>query len=199
MKTICVFGDSIAWGAWDTEKGGWVERLKLHLWSVHEDFEVYNLGISGDTTENLLKRFNVETEARKPDIVIFAMGVNDDIVKKSDGNHLVEIDQFEKNMKELVGKAQKFTNDIIFLGLQKVDETKTAPIPWQPDYFYYNKDIQEYDKKLQEITEKESVHRLPMFDLLQIEDLEDGLHPNAIGHQKIFEKVRDFLSEKKFI
>ena len=30
-KTICVFGDSISWGAWDMEKGGWVNRLWLFL------------------------------------------------------------------------------------------------------------------------------------------------------------------------
>jgi len=27
MATICVFGDSTAWGAWDLERGGWVNRL----------------------------------------------------------------------------------------------------------------------------------------------------------------------------
>lgn len=28
-KKICVFGASITWGAFDNEKGGWVNRLKL--------------------------------------------------------------------------------------------------------------------------------------------------------------------------
>ena len=31
------------------------------------------------------------------------------------------------------------------------------------------------------------------------EDLEDGLHPNASGHEKIFIKVRDFLAKHKWI
>ena len=30
-KTICVFGDSITMGAWDLEKGGWVNRLRLFI------------------------------------------------------------------------------------------------------------------------------------------------------------------------
>ncbi len=28
---ICIFGDSITYGAFDTEKGGWVNRLHLYL------------------------------------------------------------------------------------------------------------------------------------------------------------------------
>jgi len=199
MKTICVFGDSIAWGAWDKEKGGWVERLKVYLWEKDPDSEVYNLGISGNTTIDILKRFDGEAAARKPNIVIFATGLNDDIVKKSDGNHLVELDEFESNIKELIQKARSFTSNIIVLGLQRVDETKTTPIPWQKDYSYYNADIQEYDTKLQEIVKQENILYLSMFDLLSDGELEDGLHPNAQGHQKIFEKVKQFLQERQII
>ena len=35
--------------------------------------------------------------------------------------------------------------------------------------------------------------------LITKEDLEDGLHPNAGGHEKIFQKVKDFLIENKII
>lgn len=146
-----------------------------------------------------MKRFDGEAAARKPNIVIFATGLNDDIVKKSDGNHLVEFDEFESNIKELIQKARSFTSNIIVLGLQRVDETKTTPIPWQKDYSYYNADIQEYDTKLQEIVKQENILYLSMFDLLSDEELEDGLHPNAQGHQKIFEKVKQFLQERQII
>ena len=46
--TICVFGDSITWGASDYEKGGWVERLKTYLMKNKNDVDVYNLGVSGE-------------------------------------------------------------------------------------------------------------------------------------------------------
>ena len=52
---------------------------------------------------------------------------------------------------------------------------------------------------LNEIAEKEGVHYIYMYDLLCKEDFIDGLHPNASGHEKIFEKVKDFLIEKKLI
>ena len=69
-KRICVFGASVTKGAWDTEMGGWVNRLRLDL----EDFKkrkysVYNLGISGDTTESLLERIDSECKARNSEII----------------------------------------------------------------------------------------------------------------------------------
>ncbi len=38
-----------------------------------------------------------------------------------------------------------------------------------------------------------------MNEPLEKEDFDDGLHPNAAGHEKIFEQVRDFLIEKRWI
>jgi lysophospholipase L1-like esterase len=35
--------------------------------------------------------------------------------------------------------------------------------------------------------------------LLNNEDFDDGLHPNTEGHQKIFEKVKNFLVENGWI
>ena len=76
MATICVFGDSIAWGAVDPENGGWVNCLRNYFESkslrVDQDTDVYNLGISGDNTNDLLARFDVEVRARNPDTIVFA-------------------------------------------------------------------------------------------------------------------------------
>ena len=66
MAKILIFGDSIIWGAFDTE-GGWATRLKKYFdENRKEDFnyQVYNLGVSGDTTEDLLDRFEFETKQR---------------------------------------------------------------------------------------------------------------------------------------
>lgn len=65
---ICIFGDSITWGASDSEKGGWVERLKIYFGEKY-DINVYNLGISGDATEDLLVRIEKELRSRKSNIL----------------------------------------------------------------------------------------------------------------------------------
>ncbi len=67
---VLVFGASITQGFWDTE-GGWVARLREHYdkqrIANQSDRGIptfFNLGISGDTSKNLRKRFVAETEAR---------------------------------------------------------------------------------------------------------------------------------------
>ena len=70
MATLCVFGDSTAYGAWDLEKGGWVNRLWLFL-AKNKDDDLYNLSISGGTTETILARFENEAKVRQADAIIF--------------------------------------------------------------------------------------------------------------------------------
>src|SRR3989344_900147 len=105
MSNICIFGDSITFGAWDSEKGGWVNRLRLQLESKEDYPFVYNLGIPGDTTSELLKRFAVEAKARQPDILVFSIGVNDSIYVKSKDKQLILPNQFQNNLQKLVDKA----------------------------------------------------------------------------------------------
>jgi lysophospholipase L1-like esterase len=38
-----------------------------------------------------------------------------------------------------------------------------------------------------------------MLDLLEDSDLEDGLHPTAGGHEKMFLRIKDFLEHKKVV
>ncbi len=200
MKTICVFGASTVWGAWDLEKGGWVSRLRLFFDSQNRaKYWVYNLGVSGDTTNDLLERFDGETRTREPNIIIFSIGTNDAVYRKSQNNYATDFVKFGENIIELISKAKEFTDGVTFLGLHKVDESKTAPLPWDKDRYYRNKDITLYDRKLQLMAQKHGVSYLPMFSVLGKSDLEDGLHPNSQGHQKIFEYVRDFLVQKKIL
>jgi len=35
--------------------------------------------------------------------------------------------------------------------------------------------------------------------LLDDDDFDDGLHPNAQGHRKIFEQVKGFMTKNKWI
>jgi lysophospholipase L1-like esterase len=198
-KRICVFGDSIALGACDHEGGGWVARLRKYLEINGYDYDVYNLGISGDTTDDLLERFGAEAGAREPEIIIFAIGVNDSSYRQPLNGSYVPLNKFKANLEILKQKANKFTNKVIFVGITKVDENKTAPIPWNIDANYRNKDIKEYNQAIKEFCEKNNLLFTPIYDLLDKEDLEDGLHPNSEGHEKIFQRVKDFLIKNKII
>lgn len=200
MNTICIFGDSTAWGAWDLEKGGWATRLWFYLAKREGDdyVELYNLSISGGTTETILARFESEAKIREADALIFETGGNDAYEKGKGGPNKIPPEKFMANLEEIIKRAKKITENITFIGFNYVDESKTTPVSWK-DIYYKNKNTKRYNKIMKEVCEKNNVLFLDVLGLLNNDDLEDGLHPNAPGHEKIFVKVRDFLSENKWI
>ena len=186
--SICIFGDSITWRVSDTERGGWVERPKVYVGEKYED-EVYNLGIPGDNTEGLLQRVEFEAKARKPKVIIFAIGINDSQYVRSENKRRVPIEQFKNNLAKLYDTAREFTEKIIFVGLTQVDETKTKPIPWNTDKEYDNDGVKQYDAAIREFCAGKNVKFVEM-NVLELEDLEDGLHPNSDGHAKMFARIK---------
>jgi len=182
---ICIFGDSITWGAFDYDKGGWVERLKSKLMS---DDIIYNLGVSDDSTEEVIKRLENETEARNPDIIIFAVGMND--AYRYNGETRTSIDEFRKNIEILTNKAKRITDKIVFIGLTNVDEAKTNPYSWDENISSNNEDISQYDEAIEFFCQNNGLTYVEMLGvLIKDEDLCDGLHPTSIGHQKMFEVI----------
>ncbi len=198
-ESICVFGDSTAWGAWDLEKGGWVNRLWLFIGNRDDEYvELYNQSISGGSTATILERFESEAKIRNADALIFQSGANDSCFISKEGPNNISIDIFEKNIREIIKRAKNITNRIVFLGLKNVDESKTTPVSWI-DYHYLNSEIEKYDEVMQSICKDNNVLYLSMSGLLGNEDFEDGIHPNVSGHKIIFERVRDFLVDKNWI
>lgn len=186
---ICIFGDSITWGASDYEKGGWVERLKSYYMENREDVDVYNLGVSGDNTADLLRRLEVEVKMREPSLIILAIGINDSQYIQRKGNYKINPDRFENNLSELLSLAQKITDKIVFIGLTTVDESKTTPIPWSPEKYYDNESVEKYDGIIKNFCKKNNLNYISMKEVISATDLEDGLHPNSQGHGKIFKAV----------
>lgn len=194
MGSICIFGASTTWGAYDLEKGGWANRLRLFVDAGDfEPWEVYVLGVCGDTTRELLERFEAEAAAREPGVVIFSIGVNDAAYRNTDGNFLVPPEEFRGNIRKLAERARKFTEKVAFMGTSGVDEIKTMPIPWRKDIFYTNTNLRAYDEALREVVAESGAQYIPPPTLAADSDFEDGLHPNAKGHERIFCAVRDFL------
>jgi lysophospholipase L1-like esterase len=192
---ICVFGDSITWGACDFEKGGWAERLKTYFMAGDRDVDLYNLGISNDDTQGLLKRFDAEAVIRKPDIIIFAIGINDASFLGTADTPRIALEAFRGNVAELVKKAGVFTTKIICVGLTRVEEEKTLPLPYSPDQYYRNERIAAYDKEIELLCKKENISYVGIADIVTMQDLDDGLHPNAGGHEKIFQAMRDIINK----
>jgi len=204
---IFVFGDSITYGAWDIE-GGWVAQLRKFLDEKRladpdkYEFIVYNLGISGNDTYDLLERFEFEIKQRldkeMETIVVFAIGENDAQFIHSQNSLRTTPDMYQANLQKLLKKAQAFTSKIVFVGLTPANEPKTTPIPWNKDKSYTNANIAQHSKVLQSFCKENKIPLIDFFNkwlsthYLQFLDA-DGLHPNSEGHQKIYEAVKPIL------
>lgn len=200
MTNICIFGDSITWGACDLQKGGWAERLK-NYYSQKTDYDVsvYNLGIQGENSTMLLKRLVNEAFIRKPNIIMVAIGTNDYSSSKNTGLTTTNTKKFEQNIINIHKCAKKFTTNIILIGLTNIIEKKTTPLSYNRNKYHYLKNAIKYNLLLEDICRKNRIKFIPIFDLLTSKEIsEDGLHPNSKGHEKIFNKVKDYLKITRF-
>lgn len=210
-KHILVFGTSTTYGAWDSE-GGWVQRLRRHIdKEINSDDEnfilVYNLGVSGDKSADILKRFRGETEARKGHvevelIFLFHVGINDSIYNQQLGETEVSLEKFKENLTKLIEMAKKYADKIVVIGSMSVD-SRVDPIPWSPGRSYQNEHVEKFNEVMAEVAEKENVGFIEIYKEF-IEDnyskfLADGVHMNNKGHEEFYEIVKDYLVENEII
>ena len=190
IKTISVFGDSLVYGMGDSIDGGWVSRLQHKIKGKNK---FLNFGIPGDTSKDLLERIDEELKDSCPDIAIVLIGANDSQYKNSTDNVLIGTEQYEKNLQKIIEKIKKYTNEIIFVGLPKMDNDITTN--WNYIYNFCNENLQKYDNIIKQFCEKNSFKYIYIFDLLDKSDLSDGAHPNETGYEKIAEKIEKFLRD----
>ena len=202
MSQILIFGDSIVYGAWDS-KGGWADRIKQE---VHKKFLedpdfpwlAHNLGVDGDTSKGLLKRFEQETKPRivygGDTIFIISIGVNDSLFDNNKKEYGVSSEEYKKNLQELFKLAKNYNAQILFVGSAGLDESRVDPVPWKPECSYKNEYVKQYDQIAKEVCKENHVVFVDIFGLDK-KHLIDGLHPNSEGHKKIFEAVWPVLEK----
>jgi len=192
-KVICVFGDSVLWGWGLPFRIGWVNLFRNYI----EDksnflINVYDLGIDADTTEDVLRRFDIEANARRPDMVIFAIGVNDSAYRKTKDRSITKIDVFEKNIYTLIEKARKFTKEIVFVGLCKGSDRETMPLPASRTGKCFSKaNARAYNKIIKKCCSDKNLLFIDIMDKIKDSEFCDGLHPTKEGHEKIFKEVKE--------
>lgn len=194
--TICIFGDSITWGAGDTSVGGWADRLKAFYQATEPDIEVYNLGINSNTSDDVLARFSAEAQARGCTIALFAIGINDSKMIEGGVAEQISLADFRQNILDLIDQAGALDMQIAFLGLTRVDESKTMPIPWRPNTHYSNARITLFDESIKNICEDKELPYIHLAEVLEREDMPDGLHPNTEGYEKLITVIVPFLQAR---
>lgn len=209
-KYILVFGDSTTYGAWD-EEGGWVARLRKFVDkennSEDDSILIYNLGVSGDKSADILKRFETETKARLGHketemIILLDVGVNDSIYNQSLGKTEVSLEKFAENLTKLINLAKKYSQKIVVLSPMPVD-SRVDPMPWSPGRSYQNEYVGKFNEIMREVAQNEGVDFIEIYQQFINEDysklLDDGVHMTSDGHKKFYEIVRDHLIDKEII
>ena len=108
---IGAWGDSITYGSCDSEALGWVGRLRKNL-PTDDYYQLYNFGICGETTKDLLKRFPIELEAITPEKILMAIGINDSKLPEDSNANSVPLEEFVNNLEQIIECAKEVTTDI---------------------------------------------------------------------------------------
>src|SRR5829696_5161608 len=80
-RCVLFFGDSFVTGAGDETGLGWPGRLVAAAWDADLPLTAYNLGVRGESTADLARRFRAEALPRlipgADNRAVFAVGAND--------------------------------------------------------------------------------------------------------------------------
>lgn len=202
---VLIFGDSITQGFWDID-GGWVSRIRKYFDQQMIDGTdssnpptIFNLGVSGNSSDDLLTRLENETKVRATGELasVVAIGVNDARTKA--GVNYSDTERYKQNLSEILKLAKQHSSKIIFVGLTPCVEERSNPVSWG-DTGYTNERIKEFNKTLSEFCQESRVPFVEVYEPFakaqaDNELLPDGLHPNEKGHQLIADLVMPTLLE----
>jgi len=184
---ICFIGDSFVNGTGDPEHLGWVGRacaLSHNALSHNKAIEIthYNLGIRGDTSEDINARWENESVIRLPDhaestsenTLVFSFGVNDTTIEN--GRQRVNVQKSIETTKDILSRASKKYN-VLMIGPPPIDDTQQ------------NERICELNKHFQSACEELAIPYLSIFESLLEEPVwlkeissNDGAHPRSAGY-----------------
>lgn len=212
MPQVFLFGDSITWGAWDPEGGGWAARLRRQIdrYQVgRADFwcPVYNLGVSGDTAAGVNGRLKSEVSARKDAneeaVILVAIGINDSLYLLDKGRSSFSTEQYRANLERIVQTARGVTEKVAFLGLTPIDETLLNPLPWDAAKAYKFDLVELFNQELISFCKETKAPCLNIWLEWVSADykqwLSDGLHPNHEGHERIYRAVSNLLAQPEWL
>lgn len=159
---IIVLGDSIAsgYGVKETESFPSVLSRLLNL-------SIVNRGVAGDTTADGLNRLQQDVLSASPWLVIVELGGNDYLRK-------IPISETEQNLRQIITQIQAQNAIVVLLGIN------TGV-------------VDEYQEMYANLAEETQSFLIPQIFTGILNSpkhrQEDGIHPNAAGHEKLAQRV----------
>ncbi|MCG2577351.1 arylesterase [Dechloromonas sp. XY25] len=171
-KTIVIMGDSLSAGYGIRPEQAWPALLGQRLSQKRLDYSVANLSISGETSAGGRARLDAALKARKPAVVVIALGAND-------GLRGLPLAQMRDNLKTMIDASRASGAKVALIGMR---------LP--PNYGPYAGDFQ---RSFADIAQEKKV---PLVDFLLAPVAAearyfqpDNLHPVAEAEPLILDHV----------
>jgi acyl-CoA thioesterase-1 len=127
---ICFIGDSFVSGAYDGECLGWAGRFSAAARRRGHDLSPYNLGIRGETSAQIAKRWRAETEVRQSvqqeGHLVFEFGVND--AREVNGKRQLELAQSLAAVREVLSAAARWKRTLMVGPPPGTDQARNARV-----------------------------------------------------------------------
>ncbi|HWP98303.1 MAG TPA: SGNH/GDSL hydrolase family protein [Syntrophomonadaceae bacterium] len=171
-KVVCL-GDSITWGFPFGPSYSWV-----HMLAEATGIEFINRGINGNTTSDMLHRFERDVLNSGPDLVIISGCINDILCGES-------FDRITWNIKAMVEKAREASLTVV-LGM-----------PTAVDSPYLEKLLVRLRQWFKDFSRELGIPLIDFYqaffspegELRQDLLLADGAHPSEKGYQEMFRQI----------
>lgn len=177
-EAIVCFGDSITRGLGGEEGEDYPSRLAKMI-----GIPVVNAGISGETSEQALKRLDMDVLAKNPLLVIIEFGGNDMLGK-------VPVEQTVANVEEIIRRVQSHGAMVALVDMKIHSRVLGSTV------------MGDYSRELKRLSKEYKVVFIPeifkdIFDNPRFKS--DNIHPNGRGYQivahRVYRAIIPYLNE----
>lgn len=192
---ICYIGDSLVNGTGDRQMLGWTGRVSASANSAEFIMTHYNLGIRGNTSEDILNRWKTEFERRKVDTadcrLVFSFGVNDTVMENGKTRVIESVSLM--NARSIMHAASDMANPF-WIGPTPVDNDEQ------------NNRIRKLSDQFNLLAKDTGVDYLPVYSSLISNPIwreevrkGDGSHPDSAGYTVLSELILNAPIWRNFI
>lgn len=213
MKTIIFQGDSITDSCRNKEIGnhiingngagmGYANYLMSEIaFKYPKQFDMNNAGVSGDTTLEMLARYDTDFEVYKPDFMTILIGVND-IWRRYDSGAGSSDEEYYNRYVEYIEKLLKdFPNIKIYIIEPFITEGRVTT-----SYIGMNEAVRLLAKQTKKVAEQFNLPFIPMqenYDKLSEKYgadywTADGVHPTLPGYRMMANEILKVMEKDLF-
>lgn len=185
-RRVLFFGDSHVAGVGDPEGKGWVGRVVAESFRLGHPLTAYNLGVRGETSEQVAARWHAEALPRLTPAaegrIVLSFGVNDTTVE--DGAIRVPHERSCAALTTILTGAVDAGLPVLMVGPSPVDDTAQ------------NERIQSLSAAFEEICRRSGAMFVSVVDPLLVSQVwmrevaaGDGAHPAADGYEAMAQLV----------